>query len=60
MNQHSFQSTEFLIIMWFMIALTFNQWLQIPKETMDIMVYIVGGYTLVRQGIKLKNGIAPK
>ena len=53
---HSFSSTEFWMLMYVLVVLTFNFWLKVPEKNIDLMVLIVGAYAGVRQGIKYKNG----
>ena len=53
-GNHSWSSTEFWLLVLFIVILACNKWLEIPQLYLEWMGYATGGYTGIRQLIKVK------
>jgi hypothetical protein len=50
------KSTEFIMLMYFLLVLTFNKWLGVPEKSLDLMALFVAAFTGIRQYIKRNGG----
>lgn len=56
-KKHSWTSTEFWLLILFVVILATNKWLEIPELHLQWIGYATGGYTGLRQLIKVKSPI---